>query len=297
MVKKLLALIGALGAALVAWAWRERTSYRLRRVTVPVLAPGQRALRLLHISDLHLTRRDAKLIEFVRSLGDLHPDLVVSTGDSLGDPRALPALARALDPLFRYPGVFVFGSNDYFGPRLKNPLAYFRPPDVRGDGTPLPTGALRQLLLSAGWRDAQEAKFTLDVAGQTVEVRGTSDAHMGDDDYGAVSGPVSPGAALALGVTHAPYTRLLDAMTGDGVGLILAGHTHGGQICLPGHGALVTNCDLDPARASGLSWWEYGDKTAALHVSAGLGTSPLAPVRLACPPEATLLILIPRAGL
>lgn len=79
-------------------------------------------------------------------------------------------------------------------------------------------------------------------------------------------------------------------MAADGADLIIAGHTHGGQVCVPGYGALVTNCDLDPARAKGLSSHEG----AALHVSAGLGTNPYAPVRLACPPEATMLHLLPR---
>ena len=109
------------------------------------------------------------------------------------------------------------------------------------------------------------------------------------------------GRPLRIGVLHAPYRRVLDAMVADGVDLALAGHTHGGQLCLPGVGALVTNCDLDRGRASGLSQWpgRIGSPEAAgdmyLHVSAGLGTSPYTPVRLACRPEATLLTLLPAA--
>ena len=71
---------------------------------------------------------------------------------------------------------------------------------------------------------------------------------------------------------------------------MLAGHTHGGQLRIPGYGALVTNCDLDAARVKGLS--RYGN--AYLHVSAGLGPSPYARIRVACRPEATLLTLVPR---
>jgi predicted MPP superfamily phosphohydrolase len=116
-----------------------------------------------------------------------------------------------------------------------------------------------------------------------------------------------PGAALTVGVTHAPYQRVLDAMTADGAGLVIAGHTHGGQLCLPFFGALVTNCDLDRKRAKGVSrWWPGAARPGAgrvapagaayLQVSAGLGTSPMAPVRFACRPEASLLTLTPRAG-
>jgi hypothetical protein len=104
------------------------------------------------------------------------------------------------------------------------------------------------------------------------------------------------------GVTHAPYQRVLDAMTADGAGLVIAGHTHGGQLCVPGWGALVTNCDLDTRRAKGLSrWWPgAGVDTVLRGTRPGRhtcrcprdsGTSPMAPVRFACRPEATLLTL------
>jgi len=108
-----------------------------------------------------------------------------------------------------------------------------------------------------------------------------------------VAGPVDRDAAdVTIGVTHAPYRRVIDAMAYDGLDLILAGHTHGGQVAIPGYGALVSNCDLDPRRAKGLSRHSAGGHTAWMHVSAGLGTSPYAPIRFACPPEATLLTLV-----
>jgi len=96
-------------------------------------------------------------------------------------------------------------------------------------------------------------------------------------------------------VVHAPYARALTQLAGDDADLMLAGHTHGGQVCVPGFGALVTNCDLDRGRVKGLSSWPgaIGDPESTwLHVSAGAGTSPYAPVRFACRPEATLLTLV-----
>jgi predicted MPP superfamily phosphohydrolase len=283
------------GVSALAYGWLEHRSYRLRRVTVPVLAPGQPPLRLLHLSDFHLTRHDRALARWLRGLADLRPDLVVSTGDNVAEAAALPLLAKALEPLFAFPGVFVFGSNDRYRSSLKVPWDYLRKqPQARRTSQALPIEALRALLTNSGWRSAEEARFLLPVAGRTVEIRGTGDAHINRDRYIAVAGPPDRTADLALGVTHAPYQRVLDAMTADGVDLILAGHTHGGQVCLPGFGALVTNCDLDRRQAKGLSTWSTADQTAWLHVSAGLGTSPSAPYRIACPPEASLLTLVSR---
>ncbi len=117
----------------------------------------------------------------------------------------------------------------------------------------LPWGDLVAGLTDAGWLDLSNRRGRLSVAGREVEVRGVDDPHIERDRYDQVGGPFDPGADLALGVTHAPYLRVLDAMAGDGAGLVLAGHTHGGQLCLPGIGALITNCDLAPAQAKGLS--------------------------------------------
>jgi predicted MPP superfamily phosphohydrolase len=116
-----------------------------------------------------------------------------------------------------------------------------------------------------------------------------SDAHLEADHYDRIAGAVT--GDVAIGLSHCPEPRVVDAFAADGYALVMSGHTHGGQLRVPGFGALVTNCGLDRRRARGLSRWPTG---GWLHVSAGLGTSPYAPVRFACPPEATLLTLTPR---
>ena len=156
-------------------------------------------------------------------------------------------------------------------------------------------------LTGRGWLDMTHRRVQLDVgaARTPVEIVGTDDAHLGLDDYARVSAPADPRAALTIGITHAPYLRVLDAMAADGARLLIAGHTHGGQLRVPGHGALVTNCDLDTSRAKGLSRWWPGaararpramppEGAAYLHVSAGLGAAPTSPFRPACRPEACL---------
>ena len=205
------------------------------------------------------------------------------------------------------PGVFVFGSNDFEAPRFKLPLRYLlgHSGSTR-DGAPgvgtehrdpeprtLPADELRAALEASGWVYLDERTAEIEVAGRTLRFRGTGDAHHDRDDYAAVAGPAASDA-VEIGVTHAPYLRLLDAMTADGVDLIFAGHTHGGQVCVPGRGALVTNCDLPPEKVAGLFGHEAGGEHSLVHVSAGLGMSPFAPYRFACPPEVTLLTLTPR---
>ncbi|WP_219414871.1 metallophosphoesterase [Pseudonocardia nigra] len=280
------------GAATVAYAAGiERRRWTLREVTLPVLADGARSLRILHISDLHMTPKQAGKRRWVAELASLEPDLVVNTGDNLAHPRAVPSVVAALGPLLERPGLFVFGSNDYFGPTPKNPARYLSKSERRIHGEPLPWRDLRAALVERGWHDATHARVELDAAGVQVAAAGVDDPHLGLDRYDRVAGLPSGSPALRLGLTHSPEPRVLDRFAADGYDLVLAGHTHGGQLRVPGVGALVTNCGLDRSRARGASRW--GAHTW-LHVSAGLGTSPFAPVRFACPPEASLLTLVPR---
>ena len=112
------------GAATVAYAAGvERRRWTLREATLPVLASGSRPLRVLHVSDLHLMPAQRSKQRWVAALAALEPDLVVNTGDNLAHPHAVPAVIAALGPLLERPGLFVFGSNDYFGPTPQEPGA------------------------------------------------------------------------------------------------------------------------------------------------------------------------------
>jgi predicted MPP superfamily phosphohydrolase len=277
----------ALGVAYAAVI--ERNAFVVREVTMPVLAPGSTPLRVLHLSDIHMRPAQRQKRAWLRELAQWEPDFVVNTGDNLAHPKAVPAVVQSLGDLLAVPGVFVFGSNDYFAPTLKNPAKYLTDRNHRVHGKPLPWQDLRAAFTERGWLDLTHNRRELEVAGLVIAAAGVDDAHLGRDRYDTIAGAPSAGANLTLGVTHAPYTRVLDRFAADGYQLVMAGHTHGGQLCLPFYGALVTNCDLDRSRVKGASRW--GAETA-LHVSAGIGTSPFAPLRFCCRPEATLLTLV-----
>lgn len=282
----------ALGSAALGIGYAtliERNAFVVREVTMPVLTPGSTPLRVLHLSDIHMRPTQRHKQAWLRELAGWQPDLVVNTGDNLSHPKAVPAVVQSLGDLLSAPGLFVFGSNDYYAPRLKNPAKYLTDREHRTHGDPLPWQDLRAALTERGWFDLTHSRRELTVAGLTIAAAGVDDAHLGRDRYDAIAGPPSPNANLSLGVTHAPYTRVLDRFAADGYQLVMAGHTHGGQLCLPGYGALVTNCDIDRTRVKGASRW---GATTALHVSAGIGTSPYAPFRFCCRPEATLLTLV-----
>lgn len=298
-----LTVVGLALAAGGALAWGslvERRRYTLRHHAVRTGASLTRPLRLLHLSDLHTAPWQEDKAAWVGALAQTTPDLVVVTGDFFGHPDALPRIRQALMPFAGIPGIFVFGSNDYWVATPKNPFAYFAGPS-RVKRTPgrLDTEALKALLVDdVGWVDVNNAATRLTIGEHVVDIVGVDDPHLRYDRsaeaLAALERLRSGGsAALTLGVTHAPYRRVLNDFTSAGCDLIVAGHTHGGQVCVPGFGALVTNCDIPRDQASGLSTWAAGDRATVLNVSAGIGTSIYAPVRFACPPEASLIDLVP----
>jgi predicted MPP superfamily phosphohydrolase len=277
--------------ALAAWPFVEPHLPVLRHATVPALPPGAAPLRVLHVSDLHLLPRSRRRAHWVRGLARLAPDLVVSTGDHWSSAEAGELVVDSLAALTSRGalGVFVPGNNDYHSPVRPSPLDYVTGGSrLRPREPDLPWGALAERLAGAGWLDLTHRRHEQVLGGSPVVLAGTDDAHLRRDRYREVAGAVPPGV-LGIGVVHTPARRLLQAFTHDGYRLVLAGHTHGGQLRVPFGGPLVTNCDLPRWRARGLT----AEAGTWLHVSAGLGQSPYLPVRVACRPEATLLELVP----
>ena len=286
----------AAGGAALAWGSVERTMPVLRRYEVPVRARVPE-VTILQIADLHLFEGQEFLLRFLSDVAaSEHFDMVVATGDNFGSTEALDMVMDAYRPFLSYPGAFVLGSNDYYSPipkRWSRYLSRSKPHPVRVVPD-LPYLPMVRQMRRAGWLDLSNAPGTLRLPTGAVSLLGTDDAHIFRDRLGAPASSWDAPHALRLGVTHAPYTRVVSALTEVGSDLILAGHTHGGQIGIPGFGAIITNCDISRPYAKGLKRWEAPDgSTAWLHVSAGLGTSPYAKVRIATRPEASLLHVYP----
>jgi uncharacterized protein len=278
----------ALGCAVYGVAI-ERRWFRLRRYDLAILPPGapgdERRLTILHLSDLHFVRRDRKKARFLASLP--RADVTIVTGDFLAEPEAVETAVGSIRQVRgRQASWFVLGSNDHYVPK---PLNYFKYFVKRRKRRFARRGRVEDLihgLTEDGWVDLTNVRELVDVDGVPIELLGLDDAHLRWQDL-----RVAPRRArdrLGVAVMHSPDSAPESAALG--YDLLVAGHTHGGQVCLPGFGALVTNSSMPPRLAAGLI--RMG--TAILHTSPGLGTSKYAPFRFACRPEATLLEL--RAG-
>lgn len=299
-----LAAAGVIGAAAAVWGVGiERYLFTLRRAELAVLPPGATPLKVLHISDVHMAPWQRRKQAWIASLASLRPDLIVNTGDNMGHVDGLRGIRAAYAGFRGTPGFFVHGSNDAHAPTPRNPLRYFLGPSRKRRSVPLLDIAAMEDYFTddLGWTSLNNAAGSLEAAGIRINGFGVGDAHHDDDRLDLVPAMAASlrretgkASALTLGVTHAPYRRVLDTFTDAGADAIFAGHTHGGQVRVPGFGALVANCDIPLKQSRGLSAWTHRGRTVPLNVSAGLGHSIYAPVRFACRPEATLLTLVAR---
>ena len=263
----------------------ERRWYRLVRRGLAILpADGPRTLSILHLSDLHFVRDERRKATFVAQLPAA--DVTIVTGDLLAEPEAVETAVAAIRPAMgRLASWFVLGSNDYFVPRPLNPFWYFVPNARRRPRRAQRGRAneLRAQLEADGWQDLTNLREERDLDGLAVELLGLDDTHIARQDLRLV--PRTEPERFGIAVMHSPDS--IPEAAACGYPLVVAGHTHGGQVRLPLVGALVTNSQLPRRLASGM--FRMGG--SLVHVSPGLGTSKYAPFRFLCRPEATLLEL------
>ena len=273
------------------WAvFIERFIFVVRNDKIRILPKGSNPITVLQIGDIHMAPWQKSKQRFIQSLAKYPVDLVVNTGDNLGHPKAIPAVLQAMQPLLAKPGVFVNGSNDYFGPVMKNPFGYIFHTSHAPKSARLDTAKMTNAFEQAGWVNLNNKTSQLVVSGNKVRFIGLDDFHIGYSN----SSKLSESSDFTIALTHAPYLEAIETLTKLGAELIFAGHTHGGQVRIPFLGALTTNSDLPNRHARGLSGWNFDGKKSILSVVAGLGNSIFAPVRFACFPEVRLITLLER---
>jgi predicted MPP superfamily phosphohydrolase len=280
--------VAAIGAGCVLYGiFVERYRYRVVRHRLDILPTSTGPLVVLHLSDMHFVRADPRKTRFLASLP--RPDVTIVTGDFLAEPEAIETAVASVRPVRgRLASWFVLGSNDYFVPRPLSYFAYFRKRRVRRRARRGRAPELIASLSADGWEDLTNVRRLVSLDGLDVELLGLDDAHIRRHDLRVA--PRRDEDRFGMAVMHSPDSA--PEASALGYRLIVAGHTHGGQVRLPVVGALVTNCSMPARLVSGLL--RIGG--SVVHTSRGLGTSKFAPFRFWCRPEATFLELRPQGN-
>jgi len=260
------AALGTGGIVYVSQVEPYLVQVRAHEVTLPNLPASFDGYRIGHISDLHMGgwMTPAHMETVAATLDTLKPDLLAITGDFIDHmPRSIEDDLKQTLSMFSAPdGVYgVLGNHDYW--------------------TDAPF--VRRVAESAGVQMLDNAHVTLSRAEESLVVGGVDDIWEHQQDLEAALDGVPQGAACVL-LAHEP--DYADTVALDGrVGLMLSGHTHGGQVRVPLRGALIL-----PALGRKYDWGMFNVGGTQLHVSAGLGMVEPA-VRFNCPPEITVLTL------
>ena len=275
----------AVGAALYAW-W-ESTAVEVTRRTLHVrdLPPGLDGLRVLHISDTHFPASADSVGRFLELIWPLEYDLILCTGDYVETAAGWDAAGDALTQLRAPFGVYAtLGAHDYCAPvhTVQSWLQFNADRLLHRRRPMIDPAPFVKRLESAGivvlrneWRSAE-------IGGELVRIGGAGDASVGMARVERALPPadIAP-AAFEILLTHSP-DAVLGARTPTP--LVFSGHTHGGQIRVPGWGAPVRHSHLvTRERAAGV-FWPQGPEGPQVVVSRGFGTA-FVPFRFACRPE------------
>lgn len=253
--------------------------YRLRveqvEIYLSTLPSTLDGLSICHLSDTHFTHFGILEQKLLDSLSKTRPDICVITGDIADKPEGFDVLRRVLAAINPPLGVYaVLGNGEL---RLN-----------------MPSSELSRELSSLGVILLDNRHVDLSISGVNLSIIGVSDPFEGIDDLNAAMIDV-PNESFKVLLAHSP--DILMQMGNHQVDLILAGHTHGGQVRLPIVGALWLHCrhnlglscgHFKPEKLSGALGFDLAD--CHLYISRGIGSGALRP-RLLCPPELAVLRL------
>jgi uncharacterized protein len=272
-------------AAVSAYSLCEPYWYRLVTHKLET-TPNGPEMKLLHLSDLHLKGRDHRLAAFIRKLGTIEDlDLILATGDLIEDDSGIEPLIECFSTLHaRFGCFYVLGSHDYYQSRFTSYGKYFRNRKGTIRAPRAATDDLEAGLKKHGWLALTNSSTSVDTGWGRLRLVGLDDPYLGRQDMSVIHRDRED--AFAIGLVHTP--DVVSEWFRAGFDLVVAGHTHAGQVRVPFYGALVTNCSLPTALAGGAHRVGGG----WLHVSPGLGAGKFSPIRFNCRPEATILELV-----
>ncbi len=245
-------------------------------------AKAKKPLRILHISDLHLCYPESHKIEFLRRVTASDYDLVFLTGDIFENLSGLSYAQSILAKPPRLGAYAVLGNHDYYDYNMFHKVfgrivRKFRHPEKMRDVTPLVACLERSGFHVLRNQAVKLPEHQLHIVG--IDYPGIA-KHKLDE---LVEQAEDEDSVLVL--FHLP--RNLQHIADSGAHLAVGGHTHGGQIRIPGYGAIITDSEVPRSQASGVFWKE----NTAFHISRGVGADPRTNIRLFCPPHATIIEL------
>ncbi len=263
-------IVQLVGTAVVIdafWIEPHRLTLSYQRLTSPKIKTAQ-PIRLLHLGDLHVERITGREKQLLRMVEELKPDLILFSGDVLNlsylhDPQAWADARTILSQIHAPHGVYmVVGSPAVDLPEIM--------PDLLKD---LPMKWLR------------DERVTLDFGEDQLDIIGVNCTHRPHIDRPSLDKLASrPEERFTILLYHSP--DLAPAAAQHGIDLQLSGHTHGGQVRLPGLGAIFTGSLYGKAFESGRRQIDQ----LTLYVTRGIGMEGAAAPRLRflCPPEIIL---------
>ncbi|MCM2266035.1 MAG: metallophosphoesterase [Desulfuromonadales bacterium] len=254
---------GLTAAGLADVLWIEPRGARIEELAQTTGQSG-RPVRLVQISDLHLEKFNGYFRKIAGLVAGLTPDLIVVTGDCLEEERNIRAVLDFLRQLKAPHGVYAVQGNWEYWSRLE------------GEN-------LRRHFHGVGVRLLINERADLEIGGQKLSLLGL-DYPSSSDQLRGLQEQADP-ARFNLLLSHVPAFG--HENLGRHIGLILSGHTHGGQVRLPLLPPLYLP-RFSGRFVSGL--YRVGPYNTPLYVNRGIGTSVL-PVRLACRPEITVITL------
>ena len=287
---KLAAWGSVIGAGAALYAWWESTAVQVteHRLAIPDLPPGLDGLRILHVSDTHFPADGDSVGRFVELTWHLDYDLVCCTGDYVETSAGWEAAADALTQLRAPFGVYAtLGAHDYCPPvrTLDEWISFNLDRALRSRRRFVNPQPFIDRLESAGIVVLRNEWRSLEISGELVRLGGA-----GDDSarMARLESAVPAPGGFSMLLTHAPDAALrLAGPSQGGPSLVLSGHTHGGQIRVPGWGAPLRHSRLVNRRQASGVFERDGTKVV---VSRGFGTAHV-PLRVACRPEIGLLTL------